>query len=98
MGQAVGPLVQLAVSQKLPLHLHGYRLGSLARLLLEEADEARQLLLERLSLVVEEERKRIASDIHDDTLQILAGLGIRLQFTEFDEAHLVRVNVERNDA
>jgi signal transduction histidine kinase len=46
---------------------------------LKEADEARQLLLERLSLVVEEERKRIASDIHDDTLQILAGLGIRLQ-------------------
>jgi signal transduction histidine kinase len=46
---------------------------------LKEVDEARQRLLERLSLVVEEERKRIATDIHDDTLQILAGLGMRLQ-------------------
>ncbi|TAN32867.1 GAF domain-containing protein [bacterium] len=46
---------------------------------LREVDEARRHLLERLSLVVEEERKRIASDIHDDALQVLAGLGMRLQ-------------------
>ena len=46
---------------------------------LREVDEARQHLIERLNLVVEEERKRIATDIHDDTLQILAGLGMRLQ-------------------
>jgi len=46
---------------------------------LKEVDEARLRLLERLTFVVEEERKRIATDIHDDTLQILAGLGMRLQ-------------------
>jgi len=46
---------------------------------LKEVDEARQRLIERLSIVVEEERKRIATDIHDDTLQILAGLSMRLQ-------------------
>ena len=46
---------------------------------LKEVDEARQRLIERLSIVVEVERKRIATDIHDDTLQILAGLGMRLQ-------------------
>lgn len=46
---------------------------------LQQVDETRKRLLEKLSLVVEEERRRIASDIHDDALQVLAGLGIRLQ-------------------
>lgn len=46
---------------------------------LREVNEARQRLLQRLSDVVEEERKRIAADIHDDSLQVLAGLGMRLQ-------------------
>jgi len=46
---------------------------------LEEVDEARQRLLYRLSNIVEEERKRIANDIHDSSLQVLAGLGMRLQ-------------------
>ena len=46
---------------------------------LEEVDEARQRLLHRLSNIVEEERKRIANDIHDSSLQVLAGLGMRLQ-------------------
>lgn len=46
---------------------------------LQEVDEDRQRLLERLSTVVEEERKRIATDIHNDSLQVLAGLGMRLQ-------------------
>ncbi len=46
---------------------------------LREVDEARQRLLQRLNDVVEEERKRIANDIHDDSLQVLAGLAMRLQ-------------------
>lgn len=46
---------------------------------LREVDEARQRLLQRLTEVVEEERKRIANDIHDDSLQVLAGLAMRLQ-------------------
>lgn len=46
---------------------------------LREVDEARQRLLQRLNDVVEEERKRIANDIHDDSLQVLAGLTMRLQ-------------------
>jgi len=46
---------------------------------LQEVNEARQGLLQRLSSVVEEERKRIANDIHDSSLQVLAGLGMRLQ-------------------
>lgn len=46
---------------------------------LREVNQARQRLLQRLNDVVEEERKRIANDIHDDSLQMLAGLGMRLQ-------------------
>ena len=46
---------------------------------LEELNEARQRLLQRLSNIVEEERMRIANDIHDSSLQVLAGLGMRLQ-------------------
>lgn len=44
-----------------------------------EGDKARQRLLQRLSKVIEEERKRIANDIHDSSLQVLAGLGMRLE-------------------
>lgn len=46
---------------------------------LREVNEVRQRLLQRLSDVVEEERNRIAADIHDDSLQVLAGLGMKLQ-------------------
>jgi len=46
---------------------------------LEDVNEARQRLVQRLSNIVEEERKRIANDIHDSSLQVLAGLGMRLQ-------------------
>jgi signal transduction histidine kinase len=46
---------------------------------LREVNQSRRRLLQRLSEVAEEERKRIANDIHDDSLQMLAGLGMRLQ-------------------
>jgi signal transduction histidine kinase len=45
---------------------------------LRETDEQRQRLLARLDRAQEEERKRIALDIHDDTLQVIAALGMRL--------------------
>jgi signal transduction histidine kinase len=41
-------------------------------------DEQRRLLLERVVSVQEEERKRIAEDIHDDSLQKVTALGLRL--------------------
>jgi signal transduction histidine kinase len=45
---------------------------------LRETDEHRQRLLARLDHAQEEERKRIALDIHDDTLQVIAAVGMRL--------------------
>lgn len=45
---------------------------------LRETDEQRQRLLARLDRAQEEERKRIALDIHDDTLQVIAAVGMRL--------------------
>lgn len=46
---------------------------------LRETDAARRELLRRLANIVEQERSRIARDVHDDALQTLAGLGIRLE-------------------
>jgi signal transduction histidine kinase len=45
---------------------------------LRTTDEQRRRLLARLDHAQEEERKRIALDIHDDTLQVIAALGMRL--------------------
>lgn len=45
---------------------------------LRKTDEQRQHLLTRLDHAQEEERKRIALDIHDDTLQVIAAVGMRL--------------------
>lgn len=45
---------------------------------LRKIDEQRRRLLARLDHAQDEERKRIALDIHDDTLQIMAAVGMRL--------------------
>ncbi|GAC1328164.1 MAG: hypothetical protein NVSMB17_03240 [Candidatus Dormibacteria bacterium] len=45
---------------------------------LRQSDAVRQLLLERLINAQEEERKRIALDIHDDAVQVMTAASIRL--------------------
>jgi PAS domain S-box-containing protein len=45
---------------------------------LRKTDEARQRLLSHLSMAQEEERSRIAGDIHDDTIQVMTAVGMRL--------------------
>jgi PAS domain S-box-containing protein len=47
--------------------------------LLEGTDRDRQALLSHLIHAQEEERKRIAADIHDDTIQVITAAGLRLQ-------------------
>lgn len=46
---------------------------------LERADEHRRLLLSRLVRAQEEERQHIATDIHDDSVQVLTALALRLE-------------------
>ncbi len=46
--------------------------------LLRKGDDERRRLLGRLVRVQEEERKRIAGDIHDDSIQVLTALALRL--------------------
>jgi len=46
--------------------------------LLRQTTRQRQLLLSRLQDVQERERQRIAEDIHDDSLQVMTALGLRL--------------------
>lgn len=46
--------------------------------LFRETDEERRALLARLVRAQEEERRRIASDIHDDSIQVLTALTLRL--------------------
>lgn len=47
--------------------------------LLEGTDRDRQALLSHLIHAQEEERRRIAADIHDDTIQVITAVGLRLQ-------------------
>ncbi len=44
-----------------------------------EADEQRRRLLSRLVRAQEEERLRIAGDIHDDSIQVMTATGMRLE-------------------
>ena len=46
---------------------------------LRDADEQRRQLLARLVRAQEEERQRIALDIHDDSIQVMTAVGMRLQ-------------------
>jgi signal transduction histidine kinase len=46
---------------------------------LRETAEHRRLLLTRLVTAQEEERRRIAGDIHDDTVQTMVAVGFRLE-------------------
>jgi PAS domain S-box-containing protein len=45
---------------------------------LKQVDEERRALLSRLVRAQEEERRRIASDIHDDSIQAMFAVGVRL--------------------
>ncbi|HEY8675897.1 MAG TPA: ATP-binding protein [Candidatus Dormibacteraeota bacterium] len=47
--------------------------------LLQRADEKRRALMDHLVTAQEEERRRIALDVHDDSIQAMAAIGIRLQ-------------------
>ncbi len=47
--------------------------------MLRQAMSERRLLLERLEFAREEERRRIANDIHDDSIQVMASVSLRLQ-------------------
>ncbi|MBV8528557.1 MAG: GAF domain-containing sensor histidine kinase [Candidatus Dormibacteraeota bacterium] len=47
--------------------------------LLEQVDQKRRALLEHLVSAQEEERRRIAVDVHDDSIQAMAAIGVRLQ-------------------
>jgi PAS domain S-box-containing protein len=46
---------------------------------LRETDAQRRRLLTRLVEVQEEERSRIAADFHDDTIQVMTAVGMRLE-------------------
>ena len=47
--------------------------------LLQLADQQRKALMENLVSAQEEERRRIAVDVHDDSIQSMAAIGLRLQ-------------------
>lgn len=46
---------------------------------LQRADRARRLLLERLISAQEDERRRIAGDIHDDSIQVITAAYLRVE-------------------
>jgi signal transduction histidine kinase len=58
---------------------------------LEEIDEQRQRLLEHVVRVAEEERTRIAHDIHDDPVQKMVALKMRLEMLRRQHPDLVDV-------
>lgn len=45
---------------------------------LQKTDDERRTLLAHLVKAQEEERKRIASDVHDDSIQVMSAVGVRL--------------------
>jgi signal transduction histidine kinase len=47
--------------------------------LLQRADEKRRALVSNLVSAEEEQRRRIAVDVHDDSIQAMAAIGLRLQ-------------------
>src|SRR6202043_3035553 len=47
--------------------------------LLQQADQQRKALMENLVSAQEEERRRIAIDVHDDSIQAMAAISLRLQ-------------------
>jgi signal transduction histidine kinase len=46
---------------------------------LKRADQARKLLLQRLMSAQEDERRRIAGDIHDDSIQVITAAYLRVE-------------------
>lgn len=59
---------------------------------LDRINQERQRLLNHLVVAESEERKRIAADIHDDSIQVMAAAGMRLQMLRrklSDPEHLV---------
>jgi len=55
--------------------------------LLRQADEDRRRLLSQLVRAQEEERKRVAADIHDDTVQAMTAVGLRLALLRKEAEH-----------
>ncbi|MGH2712038.1 MAG: PAS domain S-box protein [Actinomycetota bacterium] len=49
---------------------------------LRRSDEQRRHLLSRLVAAQEEERRRLAGEIHDDSVQVMAAVGLRLEILE----------------
>jgi signal transduction histidine kinase len=63
--------------------------------ILRATDDERRRLLSRLVRVQEEERERIAADIHDDSIQVMTALSIRVQMLRdelFDPEQLDRLD------
>lgn len=63
------------------------------------AEEERRLLLEHIVTAQEEERSRIAEDIHDDSIQSMAAVGIRLTtLAQHIDDEAARAALERVEA